>query len=342
VDGAFDTSHWLLNKRGFLPVPIIITEPTIGYGGGAALLWFHRSTRDKERAEEAPDEPLGLPPSISFAFGFGTENETWGAGGGHFGTWLDDRVRYLGAAAYMSANLDFYVVGRSLDYNLEGVYVFQQLEFRLGKSNFFLGPRYQFSKFDSTFEFDIGPGLEFGFTQENSALGVIARYDSRDNILAPSRGQDFKIIGDFFSESLGGSTEHQQLQTELISYHPLPGKLNLGVRVAANFSFGGAPFYAEPYVDLRGVPALRFQDEYAGEGEFELRWNVYERWSLVGFFGVGWTAGPRSDRNDPGAIPAGGGGIRYLIARLIGFQVGVDVAASAADTTFYIQAGNSW
>jgi hypothetical protein len=310
VDGAFDTSHWLLNKRGFLPVPIIITEPTIGYGGGAALLWFHRSKRDKERAEAAPDEPLGLPPSISFAFGFGTENETWGAGGGHFGTWFDDRVRYLGAAAYTSANLDFYIAGRSLDYNLEGVYVFQQLQFRLGKSDFFLGPRYQFSKFDSTFEFDIGPGgLEAGFTQENSALGVIARYDSRDNILAPSRGQDFKIIGDFFSESLGGSTEHQKLQTELISYHPLPGKLNLGVRVA---------------------------------GEFELRWNVYERWSLVGFFGVGWTAGPRSDRNDPGAIPAGGGGIRYLIARLIGFQVGVDVAASAADTTFYIQAGNSW
>jgi hypothetical protein len=40
-DGKFDASNWLINKKGFLPVPIIITEPAIGYGGGAALLFFH-------------------------------------------------------------------------------------------------------------------------------------------------------------------------------------------------------------------------------------------------------------------------------------------------------------
>ena len=38
---------------------------------------------------------------------------------------------------------------------------------------------------------------------------------------------------------------------------------------------------------------------------------------------------------------AGGGGFRYLIARLLGFQIGIDVAASEVDTTFYIQAGSS-
>ena len=32
-DGAFDASEWLLDRRGLLPVPIIITEPAIGYGG---------------------------------------------------------------------------------------------------------------------------------------------------------------------------------------------------------------------------------------------------------------------------------------------------------------------
>ena len=40
-DGWFDTSDWLATQHGFLPVPIIITEPAIGYGGGAALLFFH-------------------------------------------------------------------------------------------------------------------------------------------------------------------------------------------------------------------------------------------------------------------------------------------------------------
>ena len=40
-DNKFDASHWLLEKKGFLPVPIIVTEPAVGYGAGAALLFFH-------------------------------------------------------------------------------------------------------------------------------------------------------------------------------------------------------------------------------------------------------------------------------------------------------------
>ena len=40
-DNAFDMSSFLLEHRGLLPVPVIITEPAIGYGGGAALLYFH-------------------------------------------------------------------------------------------------------------------------------------------------------------------------------------------------------------------------------------------------------------------------------------------------------------
>jgi hypothetical protein len=343
TDGAIDASDWLLNHRGALAVPIIITEPTIGYGGGASLLWFQRTKQDEFKAKENPGEPLGLPPSIPFLFGFGTENDTWGAGGGYFGVWLDDRIRYLGAAAYTSANLDFYVGGQSFDYTLEGEFVMQEIQFRLWESDFFLGPRFVFANLDSTFKADVGRlgSIKAKFNQKNSAFGVVARYDSRDNILAPSRGQELKVVGNFFSESFGGSTDFQALETQFTSYHTLPWNLYLGVRVAADFSFAEAPFYAEPYVKLRGVPAMRYQDERAGEGEFELRWNLYQRWSLLGFFGLGWTDGPRTDRDDPGAIPAGGGGFRYLIARLLGFQMGVDVATSKVDTTFYIQAGGS-
>ena len=37
-DGMFDVSHWLAEKKGFFPVPIIITEPAVGYGAGAAQI----------------------------------------------------------------------------------------------------------------------------------------------------------------------------------------------------------------------------------------------------------------------------------------------------------------
>ena len=36
ADGWFDTSDWVLNNAvGFMPVPIIITEPAVGAGLGA-------------------------------------------------------------------------------------------------------------------------------------------------------------------------------------------------------------------------------------------------------------------------------------------------------------------
>src|SRR5947209_6682155 len=42
-DGNVDLSEFLLEKKGFLPVPIIITEPAIGYGGGLSALFFRQS-----------------------------------------------------------------------------------------------------------------------------------------------------------------------------------------------------------------------------------------------------------------------------------------------------------
>jgi hypothetical protein len=64
------------------------------------------------------------------------------------------------------------------------------------------------------------------------------------------------------------------------------------------------------------------------------------RGGLVGFVGLGWTAGGTSDDNGPFA--AGGGGIRYLLARRLGMQVGVDVARGPEDTAFHIIVGSAW
>ena len=130
-DGKFDASNWILNKKGFLPVPIIITEPAVGYGAGAALLFFH-AKKDEPYLEETESnlqegseehEPR-LPPSITGLVGLGTENGTWAAGGFHFGTWKKDRMRYTGGVIYPSVNLTFYgteerpILKNGIDYNL--------------------------------------------------------------------------------------------------------------------------------------------------------------------------------------------------------------------------------
>ena len=68
-DVALDTSNWLVDRKGFLPIPLIITEPAVGFGLGAGLVFFHESkdTKEEDKQEEKPDddEMLSLPPSIS-------------------------------------------------------------------------------------------------------------------------------------------------------------------------------------------------------------------------------------------------------------------------------------
>ena len=39
-DGQLDMSDFLLKHKGALPVPIVITEPAVGYGFGLGLLFF--------------------------------------------------------------------------------------------------------------------------------------------------------------------------------------------------------------------------------------------------------------------------------------------------------------
>ena len=38
--GQFDLSYFLENPRGFLPIPTVVTEPAVGYGGGSADMFL--------------------------------------------------------------------------------------------------------------------------------------------------------------------------------------------------------------------------------------------------------------------------------------------------------------
>jgi hypothetical protein len=340
VDGEFDASNWLVDRHGLLPVPIIITEPAVGYGGGLALVYFHKRKK-VAREPGADDAPAKWhPPSVSAVFGLGTENGTWAAGGYHLGIWRDDTIRYRGAAGYADVNIAFYRDSRALDFNIATPILSQELDFRVGKSDFFLGGRYFFTSTTATRESGPPGLLPDAVDTRVGGLGLVTRYDNRDNIFSPNRGQDLALIGTFYDPALGGSTTWQELDFQIHSFHQPHERLVLGLRLDGSHTWGDVPFFSLPYVDLEGIPAMRYQGNGAGQGEARARWRAWRRWSLVGFFGLGWTTG--ADATDSGPFPAGGGGIRYLLARKLGLQVGIDVARGPEDTAFYIIVGNAW
>jgi len=330
-----------------MPVPIIITEPAVGTGLGLAAVFFHGQFIGKPN----PNKPgQQLPPSMTIAAGAYTENGTWMAGGGHVGHWKQDSIRYTGFIGVMNANLDFYVGDQPIAFNIDGGFLLQQIKFRLGKTNFFIGGKWIY--FDSTsklrgFE-EIWPPdwpelpLINGRDSSNSGLGALAYYDGRDNVFTPDKGQEANLELLRYDTAIGGDFDYWYLAAQVISFHQLHERFNLGLRADGEAVDGDVPFYGYPFVQLRGVPAMRYQDERVLSLEVEGRWRVYKRWSLIGFVGKGLTDGdiPRFDTEEN--IVTYGGGFRYLIARKFNMHVGVDVARGPEDTAFYLQMGHAW
>ncbi len=328
-DGALDASEWLLDKKGFLPVPMIITEPAIGYGAGAALLWFRESLGERRAQGRL------TPPDIFGGVLAATENGTTLAGAFGMVTFAQEYWRWRGFIGRPDVNLDFYGEDTKIGYNLNGWATTQMVQRRLGESENFAGARWNYIDFDARFD----PAREqplvlgSGQTLRSSGLGLFFEHDSRDNFFTASRGWKLFAESVFYSPDLGSDEEYQTYRAQLLAYVPLGKALILGGRVDARAARGDVPFYQLPFIEMRGIPFFRYQDENVALAEAELRWNVTPRWALVAFLGTGHAGETAS---------AWGVGFRRLVARRLGIYMGVDIARGPEETAIYIQAGSAW
>ena len=348
-DGYVDLSSWLLEKKGFLPVPIIITEPAVGYGGGMVAMFFRQSMA--EAAAQAKSTGGIKPPDIYSVAAAATQNGTQVWGGGALLSFLDDRWRYRGAIGHVDVNLDFFGVGNTLGedlkiaYNLTGWLSSQQALYRLGESNNFVGLRWIYLNLDSTFSGGSArPELPPpSFASKSSGLGLSFEHDSRNNFFTPSRGTLASVSAVFYTPGLGSDNSFQVYRAHAFTYATLGKSLVLGGRLDGRAARGDVPFYQLPYIEMRGIPAVRYQDDNTTVAETEARWNMNDRWGLVGFIGAGRAWGSTKSFGDTGTKVSKGAGIRYQVARVLGMWVGVDHAWGPEDErAFYIQIGSAW
>jgi hypothetical protein len=340
LDGAYDMSDWLVNKKGILVVPTIITEPAVDYGIAGAALYFHSSYSEKKG-----------PPSISGVMGGGTLNGTWAAGVFHLGFWKRDRIRYLGTAARTYVNMGFYGSGNSgligiesVNLNLDAWLLIQQIKFRLGESDLFIGGRYLLFNTKNTFDIPIDipdfTGSEFSSTLSEASLKF--EFDSRNNVFTPTKGFFLGLTGTYSDTWFGGDALYGRIGLTLIGYIPAGNKVYVGLRHESNYSFGGVPFYARPIVSLRGAPLMKYQNINTMVMETEVTWNIYKRWSVSGFTGIGNAFENFADLNKGKSVATIGSGFRYLLARKLGTNMGMDFACSQDDFAIYVIFGTAW
>lgn len=355
-DGAFDTSQWLASKTGFLPVPILITEPAIGLGGGVALTFFHPQEKGADGKPKRGPTGKPVPPSVSVIGGLATENGTWGVFGGHLGIWNDDRIRYTGGAGYVSVNLDYYglvseILGRPFAFNIEGFGLVQDLQFRIADTPLFLGARYVYFQNTVGFERLLPiPGVEpRELDSAIGGLGAVATYDSRDNFFTPNTGIKAQATLTLWDPVFGSDHEYRTLDLYGLGWCQVSRKVNVGLRLDGRFADGDVPFWAQPFIGLRGIPAMRYQGNEVLVAETEVRWDFTRRWSLVGFTGIGRATRDLADlpkffeeRGEAQNVWNVGGGFRYLLARALGLRMGIDIARGPEEWAFYVTVGSGW
>ena len=337
-----------------LPVPTIISEPAIGYGLGVGIGFIHPTKEGDVVKAPLIDSSQGLlkgragqkkPPRIT---GIGlayTDKETWGVGVAHFQHWKDDSIRYVGAVAYADVKATMYLRDTPFDFAIDGYLVYQDLKFRLKSSRWFLGGSLQYLDAKADFGVEIGelPPVDFGgLDSTNAALGAELMFEGLDNAFTPNRGQRFKLKVKRFDDSFGGDYDYWDVRLKCFSFHELGSSVILGLRAEVAVVDGRAPFYGFPWVSLRGIPALRYRGERTAVAEVEARWNLAERWAVVGFGGLGWQRAANIVQETTDSIYNYGIGGRYHLMPDLGLWIGVDIARGPEETIPYVQIGHAW
>lgn len=368
-DGKPDASQYLSEHRfGFLPIPVIITEPAVGAGLGMMGLFFHESEQQKAQltSGDADYQPT-LPENISVAGGFATDNGTWGLGLGHLGFWQDDAIRFRGFVAYPSLNVDFYSIGgvelpRPVELNILGPVLLTEAKFRLDEGPWFIGLRQMYRRIETSLEHDddlaqLPPPGTVGavdyFTDSlldtstvTSGLGVVAEFDSTGNPFNPETGHNWSGELLWFDDVVGSDVNYRSSNLTGLDYWTLADKFLLGLRLQYDSvdtaDSSRLPPYVPPFISLRGIPAGRYQGNDVVLAEAALDYRLNFRWKVGVFAGIGRAAQSFGALEDARSITSKGVGFRYLIARRYGFVMGADVARGPEETAFYIQAGSTW
>jgi len=340
--GDLDMSEYMSQAYGFLPIPIIITEPAVGYGGGLTLVYLHDTLLGQKASSGRR-----IPPSISGMVAMRTENGTEGLGGFHIGYWNEDTLRTTTYIGQPNIFIDIYAGNKAIQLNVDGFLFYQALKKRIGESNLFLGASYMYVKSDINLDFNL-----FAKTREETiaSASFIVEYDTRDNHLSPTSGIFLSARAQFYNKAVGGDYNFENYKSTNLFYNKLNDKVNLDFNIVGETINGErneiAP-YLYPFISMRGLPAMKYQGGSVITMQSEFSYNFTSRWEGTIFAGIGKAfskqiAVDNISFSNASSHIAGGVGFRYLLAEKFGLKAGIDITTSKDGQSFYIQIGTAW
>ncbi|UJF17323.1 glyceraldehyde-3-phosphate dehydrogenase [Vibrio sp. SS-MA-C1-2] len=309
IDKQFDIGEYLAeNAYGFLPIPIILTEPATGFGGGMLGLFLHESDAQKNKRQKLAESKLGggahlLTPALSLIGAYGTNNGTWAVQAGHRRTWHRDHIRYTVNGKYGDTHMSFYPFINSdtlpndkLKLGNKEWKVNQLLQFRVLDSPLFIGFSQEYYHSQLTIEDNAAYWEEIAlqynydnYSPNLSALGLFIEYDTLNSYLYPTAGADYTLEYKFYRSGFGSDYTFDLLNLTTINYFsPLENKNwifgikgQLASVIDAN-QLLPPPTY--PDINLRGIPKNHYQNQNTSSIEGQVMWKITNRW-VVSVFG---------------------------------------------------------
>jgi hypothetical protein len=275
-----DSSSLFKKDLRLVPVPIPISNPTIGSGLALALMYLHQREEGDTSA----------PNSISGIVGMYTSTQSWMTSLFHEGFYSNDKYRLRLALGYGEFHLKFYGIGNDtiirdnpVDYKASTYFIMPRFLVRTPFPNWFLGAQHTYLEIENSFDFsNLLPGLpEIKVPTKTAGLGLVVAYDSRDSNLWPGKGILFETTATNYAEYFGGDYDYEKLKLQFVQYVPLIESVTFAYRIDGQFIDGGPPFYDLSNLNLRGFDRGRYVDNHAIIVQTQVRWNFYERWALL-------------------------------------------------------------
>ncbi len=358
LDNCLDLSDVIIEKKGFVPMPVIVTEPALGgFGGGLAPIFIERNPPVMKDGK-----PHIVPPNITAIAGGYTLNDSWMIGGGRAATIRKWGLRYAIGGAYANVNMDYYFnlgkLGKDvkMGFNIQTIPVFLSVSKQLRNPEFAIGLQYLFMHNKVELVDNNGSSEEiidvfkqkFGDYVSNKVSGNVAKlgtkigFDNRNTVFTPDRGLRTYLTAEWSNPLVGSEYKYGQFEGAVYYYFPIMKTLITGTRFDVQQIVGNQPFYMRPFIDMRGVPTARYIGKSTMLAEVEERWDFVNRWSLVLFGGGGKAFDKYSEFDDAEWAWGYGTGFRYLMARKLNLRMGVDFAMGTEGFAYYLVFGTAW
>jgi outer membrane translocation and assembly module TamA len=167
--------------------------------------------------------------------------------------------------------------------------------------------------------------------------GVVATFDSRDNVFSSSSGAFIEGTATLYPRTLGSDFEFGAYTIDARGFLAVADAQVIAVQAYGRFSSGAPPFQRLAALGgsyrMRGLYEGRFRDQHMIELQGEYRFPLVARFGLAGFVGTGDVASAASAFRVSEMKYSVGAGLRYSISPQDKVNIRLDVAFASKSSS---------